>query len=146
VIDFFAQVPTEDFQISGKWLIAVLVAIIPVIGGVWLKGKSSGKNEVENAVTLKKPVPTILTREEPAWATKPELVEHIERTERQIHDIWEAIQSERGIARTALSRIHERLDIQTKVTATLQGSVEEVSKNVSRLLDIAMNRKPPGTR
>jgi hypothetical protein len=138
-----AQVATEDFQISGKWLIALLVAIIPVVGGVWLKGKSSGKSEVENAVTLKKPVPTIVTREEEAWATKPDLEDHIERTEKQIHDIWEAIQAERGIARTALGRIHERLDVQTKVTAMLQGSVEEVGKNVDRLLDLALNRKPP---
>lgn len=138
--------PQPDFMISGNWLLGAIIAVIPILGAVWIKAKQAGRTEAQEAsVTVKKPVPTVTIREEPHWATKPDLDDHIDRTDKQFGEIWQAIQQERGIARTALSRIHERLDQQTTATATLQGSVEEVGKNVTLLLSRALNPKP-GTR
>ena len=135
-------------MISGNWLIGALLLLIPVIGGVWIKAKAAGRSEGETSrqVTLKKPVPTVVTREEPAWATKPDLEDHEERTKQEFAQLWEAIDGERKIARDALGRIHGRLDKQSEATAKVQGTVDEVKSNVSKLLDIALQRKPPGTR
>jgi hypothetical protein len=139
-----AAAAKPDFMISGNWLIGALVVLIPVIGGVWLKGRDVGRRLGENAreVTLKKPVPTVVTREEAAWATKPDLDEHINRTDKHFAEVWDAIQGERGIARVALGRIHERIDEQSLATARVQGTVDEVKSNVGKLLDLALNRKP----
>jgi hypothetical protein len=130
-----------DPMISGKWLIAAAVAIIGAVGGVLLKRWGLEQGRSERHVTIADQ-PISFSQASPA-ATQTDLDAHIERVDKQISDIWVAIQAERGVARTALSRIHERLDLQSKVTATLQGSVEEVGKNVGRLLDLALNRKPP---
>jgi hypothetical protein len=133
----------DDLMISGKWLIALAVAVIPALGAVWIKAKALGQKEAQEAsVTVKKPVPTVTIREEAQWATRPELEDHIERSDKQFCEIWQAIQAERGIARTALSRIHERLDNQTTATATLQGTVDEVKGTVAKLLDLALGKKP----
>jgi hypothetical protein len=99
------------------------------------------KGAASTETTIKKPVPTVTIREEAQWATKPELDAHVDQTREHFKEVWDAIQTERGIARTALSRIHERLDVQAKVTATMQGAVEQVGKNVDRLLNLALNRK-----
>lgn len=145
MLSILADATPPDPMISGNWIIGVIGAI--AAGIALVIGKRQGRAETqENQVTLKKPIPTLTTREESQWATMPDLDDHIARTEKQLASVWEAIQMERGIARTALGRIHDRLDTQSKVTATLQGSVEEVGKNVGRLLDLALNRKPPTGR
>lgn len=145
MIEVLANSPTPqpDFMISGNWLIGALIALIPVLGAVWIKAKQAGRTEAqESTVTVKKPVPTVTIREEAHWATKPELEAHEERTTNELKQIWEAIDGERKIAREALGRIHTRLDNQSTATATLQGTVNEVGQNVARILDVMMNRKP----
>lgn len=130
------------------WVITLVTGVIAaVFAGVsgLIYGNRTGKKEAEGRdVTLKKPVPTFQVREEQPFATRPELVAYIERTDDEVKSIWEAIQAERGVARTALARIHERIDNQSQVTAKLQGSVDEVGKNVRLLLDRAVNPKPNG--
>lgn len=133
---------------DGVWLsVAAITAIGAAVIGV-IKAFKAGeaKGKISQEFTLKKPVPTVMTREEPAWATKPELEDHITRTDRHFQEVWDAIQGERGIARTALGQIHKRIDEQSLATAKVQGTVDEVKSNVSKLLDLALQRKPPGTR
>ena len=144
-MQLLAEVVNGDPMVSGKVVIGIIGAL--TTGAAAIIGKVLGQKQGETSreVTLKKPVPTVVTREEPQWATKPDLDDHIDRTDKQFGEVWQAIQAERGIARTALGRIHERLDAQSMATATLQGSVEEVGKNVSLLLSRALNQKP-GTR
>lgn len=132
------------------WITTLVIGVISaVFAGVTglLYGNKTGRKEAEGRdVTLKKPVPTFQIREEQPFATRPELEAHIERTDEQVKSIWEAIQEERGVARTALARIHDRIDVQSKVTATLQGSVDEVGKNVRLLLERAVNNPKPNGR
>lgn len=133
-----------DFQISGNWLIAMLVAIIPVLGGVWIKAKQAGRAEVADSnVTLKKPVPTIQTREEPAWATKPELDDHIERTDKHFAEVWKRFESDRSVARESANNLHKRLDKQSEATAGVQASLNEVKETTRTLLDLALHKETP---
>lgn len=142
MIDLLANAAQTDPLISGNWIIALIGAV--AAGIALVVGKIQGRKEVESRdVTLKKPLPTLQTREEPQWATKPELENHIERTDKQFSEIWNAIQQERGVARESLSKIHSRIDFQSNATAAVQATVNEVRQTVSTLLDLALHRNPP---
>lgn len=141
MIEVIANVAPADPMISGNWIIGLIGAI--AAGIALVVGKMQGRKEAESRdVKIQKPVPTIQTREEPRWATKPELEELGERTDKQIGEIWTAIQSERGVARESLSRIHTRIDSQANATAAVQATINEVKHTVGKLLDIALHRKP----
>lgn len=142
---FLADVtPPTDFMISGNWLIGFLVAMIPLVGAVWLKAKEAGRAEAQdNNVTLKKPVPTIQTREEPSWATKPELEDHVGWTREEFKRVWGQFGTERGIGNKELTQIHERINQQSQATASLKGAVEQIGENVSQLLHLALHGKTP---
>ena len=105
------------------------------------------KGETSQNVTLKKPVPTIQTREEPHWATRPELDDYIERTDKHFSDIWTRLESDRTVARESANNIHRRLDKQSEATAGVQASLNEVKETTRTLLDLALHkapeRKPP---
>lgn len=145
-----AETSPADFMISGTWLLGFCVGIIPVIGGVWIKAKQVGRAETQdNNVTLKKPVPTIQTREEPQWATRPDLNEHVARTERHFSDVWKRFEADRTAARESANNIHKRLDKQSEATAAVQASLNEVKETTHTLLDIALNKplgRKPGPR
>jgi hypothetical protein len=137
--------PQTDFMISGNWLVGALAILIPVIIAAWFKGKQTGKTEAtDNNVTLKKPVPTIQTREEPRWATKPELVDHIAWTRDELGRVWDQFGTEREIHNGDLNNMHERLNKQSTAVAGLMGAVEKIDQNVNRLLDIQLG-KPNGS-
>lgn len=135
-----------DPMISGNWLIALIgtlsTAAAAIIGKVL--GQRQGENSRE--VTLKKPVPTVVTREEPQWATKPDLDEHIERTDKHFAEVWNRFESERGVARDSANNIHRRLDKQSEATAAVQASLNEVKETTGKLLDLALNpnKRPTG--
>lgn len=135
----------SDPMISGNWLIGLIGAISTAAAAII--GKFAGQKAGENSreVTLKKPVPTVVTREEPQWATKPDLDEHIERTDKHFAEVWNRFETERHVARESANNIHRRLDKQSEATAGVQASLNEVKETTGKLLDIALNRKP-GTR
>lgn len=136
-----------DFMISGNWLIGALVILIPVVGGVWLKGRASGRSEAqENKVTLQKPVPTLTTRNEALFATKPELDDHVHWSREEFARVWSQFGTERVIDNDELNKIHERINQQSLATSNLKGSVEEIGKNVSQLLHLALHGKTPPNR
>lgn len=136
--------PAGDFQISGNWIIALLVAIIPVLGGVWIKAKQVGRTEAQDSnVTIQKPVPTIQTREEPQWATRPDLDDHIGWTRNEFARVWGQFGTERTIDNEELTKIHDRINQQSLATASLKGSLEEIGKNVSQLLHLCLHGKTP---
>jgi hypothetical protein len=144
MMSYLAEAAGANDMVSLGALGAFIGTVLTAVG-VFLarnKYKEQGAREALSRTVTIADQPVSFTQTA-APASQNDLDEHIARTDKQISSIWEAIQTERGIARTALSRIHERLDMQSKVTATLQGSVEEVGKNVGRLLDLALNRKPP---
>ncbi len=132
----------SDPMISGNWIIALIGAASTAVAAILGKGMGRREGETAREVTLKKPVPTVVTREEPLIATQAALQEHIDNTKEGLDQVWEAITAERGVARESLGKIHARIDQQSQATAKVQGTVDEVKATVGRLLDIALNRKP----
>ena len=133
-----------DTMISGNWITSLVVAVIMACGGIWLRssGRKAGLKEATNNITIQDQPVSVRTHADPVYAYQDDLEDHIARIDKSFTEVWETIEGERTIARNGLGKIHARLDDQSKVTATLQGSVEEVGKNVGRLLDLALNRKP----
>jgi hypothetical protein len=94
-------------------------------------------------VTLKKPVPTIQTREEPAWATEPDLQDHVLWTRDEFKRVWGQFGIERTLHNDELTKIHDRINQQSQATATIKGTVEEIGQNVQQLLHLALHGKTP---
>lgn len=147
MMELLANAAQDDFLISGKWLIALAVAVIPALGAVWIKAKQTGLKEAqESSVTLKKPVPTIQTREEPLWAKDSDLKDHVAWTRNEFGRVWNQFGTEREIDNAELTKIHERINQQMNATSNLKGSVEEIGKNVSQLLHLSLHGKTPNRR
>jgi hypothetical protein len=145
-----AEVAGADPMISGNWLIGLIGALCT--GAAAIIGKVMGRKEGENSreVTVKKPVPTIQVREEAQWATKPDLEDHKNRTDKGFREVWEAIDGERKVARNALGNIHARIDKQVESLAKMEGSLESLETTTGKLLDLALGKgsdnKPPTKR
>lgn len=130
-----------DPMISGAWIIKIIGAIFT--GAALILGRYWGRKEKESeaSVTIKKPVPTILTRSEEPFATQPDLDDHVKWCRDEFQRVWGQFGVERKIHNDELTQIHERINVQTNATATIKGSVEEIGKNVAQLLHLALNGK-----
>lgn len=127
----------DGLTMSVAAITALGVAVAAVIKA-YKAGIAKGENS--SSVTLKKPVPTIQTREEPLWATKPELEDHVGWTRDEFKRVWGQFGTERQICNQEFTQIHERVSAQSLATAELKGSVDAIAENVSRLLDIATGK------
>jgi hypothetical protein len=134
-----------DPMISGEWIIKIIGAIFT--GAALILGRYWGRKEKESesSVTIKKPVPTILTRSEDPFATQPDLEDHVKWCREEFQRVWGQFGVERKMHNDELTQIHERINIQANVTATIKGSVEEIGKNVSQLLALALGKNNPPT-
>jgi hypothetical protein len=137
-----------DTLISGNWLIAIIGAIAS--GMALVIGKIQGRREGETSreVTLKKPVPTVRTQEEPQYVTLDDFNGHLRRIESSFSEIKDALDCERGIARTANSNIHKRIDSMSEKIGERLGKVEGtlagVKDTTATLLDLALGKIKPG--
>lgn len=131
-----------DPMISGNWIIGVIGAV--AAGIALVIGKKQGRMEGENAreVTLKKPVPTVRTQEEPRYVQREEFREHCEQASSEMQRIWEHFGVERKLANDELSKIHDRLNKQSQATSELKGTLDQVQANVKSLLDLALGKIP----
>lgn len=94
-----------DALISGNWLLAVIGALASA--GALIIGKYQGRKEAqESSVTIKKPVPTVRTQEEPEYVTIITFNGHLKRIEASIAGIEKAMESERGQARVDNGHVH----------------------------------------
>lgn len=146
-------------QMSGEWVLelvakifAGLAAIVTAFVGAKIHGDRRAKQERERIsrdVNLKTPVPTITVREEDDFVTTTELNRHLGALEKKIEEIKAALDGERSVARVANGNIHKRIDdmsesLGNRLSKT-EGVLEGIAATTSRLLDLALNRKP-GTR
>lgn len=146
MIGFLADVAAgsnADPMISGDWVLKLVGALFT--GIALIAGRYWGRKEKENesSVTLKKPVPTIQTREEPAWATDPDLKDHVTWTREEFQRVWGQFGAERAMHNNELTNIHERINQQAQATATIKGAVEGIDQNVQQLLHLALHGKTP---
>ena len=133
---------SPDPMISGNWLIGAIGAI--AAGVALVIGKKQGRQESESAreVTLKKPVPTVRTQEEPRYVPREEFREHCDQASAELQRIWAHFGKERELANDELSKIHERLNKQSQVASELKGTLDQVQANVKSLLDLALGKIP----
>lgn len=129
---------------DGIW---ISVAAITAIGGVIIgiikafkAGVQKGKEAQDNNVTLKKPVPTIHTREEERFVSREEFTAGIGRMEDATEKIWEQFKTERLILNREIETMNQRWDSQLKATGELKGTVQEINKTVGQLLAIALRK------
>ena len=141
MMEWIAQ--TDAGGVSGELMLKIIGAIFSGIL-LLLGGRQLGKKEAqESNVTLKKPVPTILTRSEAPFATQPDLEDHVVWTRAEFQRVWGQFGVERTMHNNELTAIHERINQQAQATATIKGSMEEIAKNVAQLLHLALNGKTP---
>lgn len=110
------------------------------------------KEESERAVTLKTPVPQldVTTREHPEFVTHGQLDSHIKRFDSALDEIKDALDGERGIARMANGKIHQRIDALSERLgdrlAKLEGMSQAVKETTDKLLDLALAKTKPPSR
>ncbi len=134
---------------DGAWIsLGAITALGIAIAAVVKAYRSGVQKGSSTGFTLNKPVPTVTVREESQWATRPDLEDHVERTDNQFRDVWNRFESDRNVARESANNMHRRLDKQSEATAAVQASLNEVKDTTGKLLDIALGhnqtRKPPG--
>lgn len=135
-----------DTMISGKWLLAIIPAVIAALGAVWVKAKSAGIKEATSKITIADQPVNVKTQADPVYAYRDDLDDHIARIDKTFTEVWDAIEGERKIARDALGKIHGRIDNQATSLATMTGTVKAINETLGKLLDLALGKKPPGTR
>jgi hypothetical protein len=110
------------------------------------------KEESERTVSLKTPVPQldVTTREHPEFVTHQQLDGHLQRIEATFSEIKEALDGERGIARTANGKIHQRIDALSERfgdrLSKLEGVSQAVKETTDKLLDLALGKTKPPSR
>jgi hypothetical protein len=126
---------TADPLISGNWIIAAIGALASAAALVM--GKMQGRKEAETKRTVKvedQPLKVTADMPEP-FATLRALESLKSDVHGRLKKIEVALNEERGIARTANSNIHQRIDKLTENTAELNGQIDQVDKNVRLILE-----------
>lgn len=145
MMTLLAQAVPADALISGKWLldaIPVLAGAITVIlGRNYFKGQGA-KDAATNDVTIKKPVPTIETREKPTYVSRTDLEQHLTRMDGNINGLKKQHEDCRLYQGEQRANLHHRLDDQVKALARMEGTLEGVRQTAATLLDLALNKKP----
>lgn len=145
-----AEATPPDPNIPTAAVVGIIGAITTLVVGIIGKLKLDQVKNESRDVTLKPPVPTVRTQEEPEFVTVDVFNGHLQRIESNFEEIKEALDSERGIARNANGNIHRRIDALSEKMGerlgNLEGTLKGVAETTKTLLDIALGKKPPGTR
>jgi hypothetical protein len=132
--------------IPSAGLVAVIGAVSSLVIGIIGKIKVDQARNESRDVTLKPPVPTVRTQEEPEFVTIQVFNGHLRRIEESFQKIELALDSERSIARTANGNIHKRIDAMSERMgerlSKLEGITEGIAKTTATLLDIELGKKP----
>ena len=129
----------------GAFLTVVLGAVAAFIAKK--KGKEEGVLEEQNRRVSIADQP-VGVRLEDELVTRMELQSHIARIEGDIGAIKEALDGERGIARTANGNLHKRIDAMSERLgdrlSRLEGQTAGIFETTKALLDLALGKKPGG--
>jgi hypothetical protein len=149
ILELIAQAApaSPDPMISATAVTGIIGAITTLVVGIIAKLKVDAVKNESREVTLKKPVPTVRTQEEPEFVTMGVFNGHLQRIENSFDEIKEALEGERGTARIAQGNIHKRIDaLSEKLTeklSRLEGTSGAVKETVDRLLTMALEATKP---
>ncbi len=134
-----AEATPPDPNIPAAAVVGIIGAITTLVVGIIGKLKLDQVKNESRDVTLKPPVPTVRTQEEPQWATDPDLKDHVKWTREEFKRVWGQFGTEREIHNKEISQIGKRIDEQAVATAEIKGTVSKIDDNVDKLLDLALN-------
>ena len=142
---------TVSLTAIGTFIVGVGGMILTYLNRASIKAQGR-KEESERTVSLKSPVPQldVTTREHPDFVTHGQLDSHIKRFDAALDEIKESLDGERGIARTANGKIHQRIDALSERLgdrlAKLEGMSQAVKETTDKLLDLALAKPKPPSR
>lgn len=142
MMTYLAEVAAADTMISGKWLLAVIPLVLSGLGVLLGKNhwEKKGAKEARSVTVENQPLQVTSTV---PLATKAELEALEARLTVELSKIEGSLTSERAVARIANGNLHARIDKSTEQLAEVKGELKGIASNISRLLDISMNRKTP---
>lgn len=155
-MNYLTMILAETGGFDGMTISVAAIAAIGTAVGVAVKAFKAGEAKGKQTVEVEPvPLPVSMVAE---LATKEELREVEGRLTGEIRKLENHQTGERAVARNAnsnihqrldkmaeksdLLRIHERIDAQSLATAAATASLNEVKSSVSKLLDLAIQRKP----
>ena len=124
-----------DFMISGEWVVGACVALIPVIGAVWVKAKGAGVREATNNVTLQSPVPEVPTRKvttPPSWDAHQALRDRVTVIE---HGLAE-------LRRESTSQYQELLKAGGERETHLSDKLDGIARGIHSRIDEILTTRP----
>lgn len=124
-----------DFMISGEWVLGACVALIPVIGAVWLKAKGAGVREATNNVTIQSPVPEVPTRKvttPPSWDAHQALRDRVTVIESGLAEL----------RRESTSQYHELLKAGGERETHLSDKLDGIARGIHARIDEFLATKP----
>jgi hypothetical protein len=134
-----------DPSISATQVGAIIAAIITALVGGGFLGKKAA--EATKTTLEGQPIGVKVRKD---FVTYDVLDGHLDRIEGNFEEIKEALDGERGIARTANGNLHKRIDALSERLgdrlSKLEGTTEGIAKTTDALLDIALHGKKPPTR
>jgi hypothetical protein len=125
-----------DFMISGNWLIGAGVALIPILGTVWIRAKKAGLSEAKNNITIQTPVPTVPVSKvysPPTFFQHTELARRVDKLEINHEELSRELRREMGESFRRLMDVgEERKDkLMDKIDASAKGFHERVNQIVN---------------
>lgn len=155
-MNYLTMILAETGGFDGMTISVAAIAAIGTAVGVAVKAFKAGEAKGKQTVAVDPvPLPVEVVAD---LATKDELREVEGRLTGEIRKLENHQNGERAVARNAnsnihqrldkmaeksdLLRIHERIDAQSLATAAATASLNEVKSSVSKLLDLAIQRKP----
>jgi len=135
-----------DAMISSTAVAGIIGAITTLVVGIIGKLKVDAARSQTNDVTLKKPVPTVETREKPVFVTRADLDAHLTRMDGSIRTLHESHEARTRYENEQRGNIHHRLDDQVKALARMEGTLEAVKETSNTLLNLALGKKPLAPR
>jgi hypothetical protein len=134
--------PVDAGMLSATAVTAIIGAITTLVVGVIGKLKVDQAKAQASDVTLRKPVPTIETREKPVLVTKTDLDAHLNRIDGTIKEVKDSQVAYSNTNRVQTDQLHHRLNDQVKALSRMEGTLSSVQETTNTLLHLALGKKP----
>jgi len=131
-----------DAMLPTSAIVGIIGGITTLVVGIIGKLKVDQAKAQSNDITLKKPVPTIETREKPVFVSREDLEAHLKRIDGKVKEVSDAQMACQTYQASQRGHLHNRLDDQVKALARMEGTLASVQQTTTTLLDLALNKKP----
>ena len=116
-------------ELAGGGVVGVIAALLVAARSKqnWVE---EGVRQAQSAdVTLKKPVPTIRTKEQTEYVPRRDFDQHVGRHEAHVRKTSDDV-----------SKLHGRIDVESRTIGRMEGKVDSVQSDLKTLLEMAIKR------